>query len=223
MEDRGWSRGSGVMDNEIDIDLPNRIEFRVNHKKRLIESSDPSIYMRDRGGIPEPELKFFSLHWEGREIPARTRMKYKGFGRNTDGQNEYEVDWIVESIGKRDYAAVAAGAPYKFTSREELICAANLITKALQVYGGRFDRPDWNSFPVARRISARLSEALSWKFTGARASPLVRIYSSKGVRVSDVCDEVWRCTRACLATVSIGSHDHVSEAIRQSADKVFFS
>lgn len=127
-----------------------------------IESNDPSIYMRDLGVTPEPALIFFSLHWGDREIPVCTRIKSRSFGRNEDGQIVYETDWIIESIGKPDYAAGARCEPYQFTSQEERICAVGLAVKGLQVYGGRFNRPEWNSFPVARRISVTVSDELKY-------------------------------------------------------------
>jgi hypothetical protein len=149
------------MSQEVDLDLATKLEFRLNHEKKLVESDDPSIYLRSRGGTSAPHLRFFTLHWSAREIPASVHMQSRDLGRNDKGQRVSETHWTVQQIGFPDFGAHGGpGRAYRFASKEEYICAATLMLKALTIYGGRFNLPELNSFPEHRRISARLSNEL---------------------------------------------------------------
>jgi hypothetical protein len=147
------------MGQDIELNLADKLEFRLNHKKCYIESSSPNICLEYRGGTTEPYICFFTLHWEKRTIPVRTKMNEKTFGKNNEEQWIKEVQRTVEQNGHPDFAARKPMAAYKFQSREEQICAANLIVRALTVFGGSANKPKWKCFPEYRRISAELSRA----------------------------------------------------------------
>jgi hypothetical protein len=154
-------REEDVKGQDVDLRLPDKLEYRVNHEKWLVETSDPAIYMRDRGRTPEPYIRYFTLHWHGREIPVRVESQGRVLGRNDSGQWLRETHWTVLAIGRPDYAnQEPARSPYQFKSRQEYICAANLILRALNVYGGTVNYPRWNLFREFRKITAELSRHL---------------------------------------------------------------
>jgi hypothetical protein len=148
------------MPQDIDLNLPDKLEFRVNHEKWSIESSNPDIWLHYRGGTPEPYTYFFTLHWSNRAIPVRVKKDEQTFGRNKDGQWIKEVHWTIEQIGQLDFAARKLEPSYEFQSQEEFICAANLILKALRVYGGAVNKPEWHFFPEYRKITSELTDTL---------------------------------------------------------------
>lgn len=154
------------MDDKIDLDLPNRLEFRVNHEQRRIESNDPNIWVEFRGRTMERGKYYFSVHWNGRDIPVETSGELPGFGRNDKGQVITEADWKILSLGNRDGAAYRKSLSYQFKSRDEMICVASIAVKALKVFGGHYHDPKINYHPVARRISADLSTELRSKLYG---------------------------------------------------------
>jgi hypothetical protein len=140
------------MSREIDLNLATKLEFRLNHEKKLVESDDPNIYLRSRGGTSAPHLRFFTLHWGAREIPASVRMQSRDLGRSDKGQRVSETHWTVEQIGFPDFGAHGGpGKAYRFESKDEYVCAAAMIVKALTLYGGGFDMPELNSFPEYRK------------------------------------------------------------------------
>jgi hypothetical protein len=147
----------------IDLNLADKLEFRVNHEAVLIESSNPDIYVRDRGGptgTTDRNMRYFSLHWNGREISVRADWRVRTLGQNESGQWIGETHWIVMEMGYPDYAAQGGGGFYEFKSQDERICAANLILKAIKTYGGAVNTPAWNYFPEFRQITAELHERL---------------------------------------------------------------
>jgi hypothetical protein len=148
------------MDQDIDVLLADKLEFHVNHEKRRIESTNPDVFLRDRGYSPEPYMHYFTLHWNGREIPAKAEENKQAVGKNAYGQWIWEVHWRVLSIGFPDYASKEAAPSFEFKSKEEYICSANLILKALRVYGGVANAPQFNLFPEYRKITAELSASL---------------------------------------------------------------
>ena len=154
------------MSQDIDLNLADKLQFCLNHENRLVESDDPDIYLRDRGGTFEPNILYFTLHWHGREIPARVHQHARASVRNDHGQWVSEVHWTVDHIGYEDHAAQGPAKLYEFQSKQEHICAANLFIKALRAYGGTFYRPDWNSFPEYREITATLSDGLKARIYG---------------------------------------------------------
>jgi hypothetical protein len=145
---------------DIDLNLPDKLDFHVNHEKWSIESGNPDIWLQYRGGTPEPYIYFFTLHWSNRAIPVRVKKDERTFGKNKDGQWVKEVHWSIEKIGQLDFAAQTLVSPYKFQSQEEFICASNLILKALRIYGGTVNEPEWNFFPVYRIITSKLTDDL---------------------------------------------------------------
>src|SRR5262249_48006079 len=132
----GKAVGGDVMTSEIDLRLPDELEFCINHKTGVIESNKPEIYMRSRGLTPEPNIRYFILHWNGREIPVRAHIWGRSLGKNDDGQWAGETYWTVLAIGRADHIPREPVLSYKFQSQQEYICAANLILRALKTYGG---------------------------------------------------------------------------------------
>jgi hypothetical protein len=153
------------MKPNVDLRLPDELEFRVNHKTGVIESNDPAIYMRGRKR-PEPGTFYFMLHWDGREIPVRARYGGRNLGRNGQGQWVSEAYWTVDAIGFPDHISGESTSSYKFESQQEYICAAGLIIRALQTYGGALNKPEWGLFPEFRKITAELSDALKANIYG---------------------------------------------------------
>ena len=148
-----------MTDQDIDVNLADKLTFRVDHKTGVIESNDPAIYMRGRKR-PEPGTFYFMLHWDGREIPVRAHYDGRNLGRNDQGQWVSETYWTVDAIGFPDRISGESTSSYKFESQQEHISAANLIIRALGTYGGALNRPEWNSYPQFRQITAELSSAL---------------------------------------------------------------
>src|SRR5262245_58060978 len=110
------------MTQGIDPGLADRIEFHVNHEKWRIDSTDPDIFLRDRGYTPDPGMHYFTLHWGGREIPTAVDERKHSVGKNAHRQWIWEVRWKVMSIGRHDYASKGAASAFKFKSQEEFIC-----------------------------------------------------------------------------------------------------
>jgi hypothetical protein len=154
----GRQRGT-AMDKDTDNLLADELEFRVNHEKRRIESTHPNIFVRDRGRTSEPYVRYYTLHWDGREIPVKTEEEKRPVGKNAVGQRIYEVERKVLSIGSPDYATEEAAPPFEFNSKNEYICAVNLITKAFSVYGD-FAHPRFNIFPEYSKIDTDLSASI---------------------------------------------------------------
>src|SRR5262249_47745137 len=121
---RAW-RGD-AMSEDIDLNLADQLEFHVNQEKKLIESNDPQIYMRDRGRTLDPSVIYFTMYWYGREIPARVNRNSQSLGKNTRGQWVSDVQWEIQNIGYEDYALQAPAKPYEFQSKNELICAVHI-------------------------------------------------------------------------------------------------
>jgi hypothetical protein len=95
----------------------------------------------------------------GREIPVKTEEEKRPVGKNAVGQRIYEVERKVLSIGSPDYATEEAAPPFEFNSKNEYICAVNLITKAFSVYGD-FAHPRFNIFPEYSKIDTDLSASI---------------------------------------------------------------
>jgi hypothetical protein len=154
------------MHKDIDPNLADKLQFHVNHRKKLIESNDPDIYMRDRGGTLEPNILYFTLHWCGREIPARVHQHARSIGRNSKAQLIREVHWTIQHIGNEDYAVKDPATLYTFQSKQEHICAAHLILKALAAYGGTFNETEYDFSPEYSKITTTLSDGLKKRMYG---------------------------------------------------------
>ena len=146
-----------VMHQNIDLALADTLQFHVNHEQGLIQSDDPEIYLSDRGITMDPSIRYFTLRWNGRQIPACVHRHSRSFGKNDRGQWISEVHWVIQHIGHEDYALQSPARRYEFRGPQELACATYLFLKALSAYGGLFNRPQWNFFPEYRKITAALS------------------------------------------------------------------
>jgi hypothetical protein len=149
-----------MMSEDVNLNLADRLQYRVNHEKWLVETNDPTIYLCDRGRGFEPHIRNFVLYWSGREIGVRAHWDSYPLGKNAKGQQISDTHWTVHDFGHADHTTQGRVNPYIFKSQQERICAANLIIKALSAFGGTTNKPEWNVFPEYRTITAKLSEPL---------------------------------------------------------------
>ncbi|MEQ8825070.1 MAG: hypothetical protein RIC14_11915 [Filomicrobium sp.] len=145
---------------ETHLSSPEEVEFFADHCERRLKSNNETISLSVLGRTPEPNVEYFSLSWGTKSIGVRAVESKKQVGRSEDGQPIFEVQWIIEQIGGPGGPVRNRLKPYNFISRDERIVATNLIIKALGVYGGTFDNPRFNYFPIFRKIDVTLSDAL---------------------------------------------------------------
>lgn len=151
---------------ELESEAASKLEFRINHERRQIECNDPSVFLIDQGGTPEPYVHYFTLHWHGREIPVRTKLHTRSLGSAPDGQPLNAAHWIIEQIGAPFVAQQRSHQAYNFESHVELMCAANIIQRALQTYGGATNVPEWNFFPQYSEITTEFVAGLKKRIYG---------------------------------------------------------